>query len=242
MKSLSVALLCFALAACSTPLDEPAIELPDCNKLRATGNFDLIILTDDTNTLRLSGDNPAQIEWRHDGTTLSLQKKGNRNVRAELSCMRLSDIELIGAVRAQHSADGFAQYEKIAVYGSSSFAAVALSADLLDLRTSGQGALRIDQIVADKVQVLASGNSQQYLAGETQQLLITLTGKAKLSAAELSAQRVELDLLGQAVAEVFPTAHVSGTLGGDSVLGYATNPVLEVALDVEEQAIVNRRE
>ena len=216
--------------------------LPDCNKLRASGSFELTIATDDTNTLQLTGEGADQFEWSHDGTTLFLQTNKPRNLQVNLSCVTLTDVELLGAVQAQHSPDGFARYDKVAVYGSSSFSAVELNADLLDLRTSGQGALRLDQIIADQVQVLASGQSQQYLGGETQRLQATLTGNAKLSCASLSAQRVELSASGDTVAEVFPTAHISGTLSGQSAVGYVSNPVLEVALEIQDAAVASRRE
>ena len=242
MKRLPTGLLCVCLVACSAQPDESLIMLPDCNKLRASGDFEITIMSDDVNTLHLAGNGVDQFEWLHDGTTLLLSTNGPNQLRVNLSCVKLTEIELLGSVQAQQSPDGFAQYDKVAVYGSSSFTAVELNADLLDLRTSGQGALRLDQIVADQVQVLASGQSQQYLAGETQRLQATLTGNAKLSSAALSAQRIALSASGDTVAEVFPTAHIGGTLSGRSALWFVSNPVLEVALEIQDAAVAYRRE
>jgi Putative auto-transporter adhesin, head GIN domain len=241
MKKVLSALLVVILAACHEQ-HEPLVNLPDCNKLRASGTFDLTIMNDERNTLQLSGKGADKFEWLHDGTTLVLRTSGSTNLQIDLSCGQLNEFELLGAVQAQQNPDSFAQYEKIAVYGNSSFAAVEINADSLDLRTSGQGALRLDQIVADRVQVLASGQSQQFLAGETERLQATLTGSAQLSAATLSAQRIALTTSGRSRAEVFPTAHIGGTLGGQSAVGYVSNPVLEVALEIQDKAVASRRE
>ncbi len=242
MKKVLSALMVVCLAACHEQQHEPLISLPDCNKLRASGSFELSIANDDKNTLQLTGKGVEQFEWLHDGTSLLLRTNASDDLQATLSCVQLSEVELLGAVRAQQNPDSFAQYAKIAVYGNSSFAAVEINADLLDLRTSGQGALRLDQIVADAVQVLASGQSQQFLSGETQSLQATLTGNAQLSAATLSAQRIALTGSGLTIAEVFPTAHIGGTLSGQSTVGYVSNPVLEVALDLQDAAVASRRE
>jgi|GEM_PF-6871314 len=242
MKKVLYALLVVCLAACHERQSAPLILLPDCNKLRASGTFELSIVNDDKNTLQLAGKGVERFEWLHDGTTLLLKTNGAEELQATLSCVQLSEVELLGAVQAQQNPDSFAQYEKIAVYGTSSFVAVEINADSLDLRTSGQGALRLDQIVADRVQVLASGQSQQFLAGETERLQATLTGNAQLSAASLSAQRIALTSSGRSIAEVFPTAHIGGTLSGQSAVGYRSNPVLEVALDLQDAAIASPRE
>lgn len=242
MKTLLIVLLSVVLAGCEGPQEVPLTSLPGCGKLRATGDFDLTILADDNNSLRLSGKGMDQFEWQHDGTTLLLNTTAAPSLKVELSCEELAEVELLGAVQARQSPAGFAQYEKIAVYGRSSFSAVEVSADNLDLRTSGQAALRLDQIVADRVQVLASGQSQQYLAGETQRLEATLTGSAKLSAAALSAQRIELSSSGSSVAEVYPTAHIGGTLNDQAQVGFVSNSVLEVSLEINDTAIARRRE
>ncbi|MCR9258340.1 MAG: DUF2807 domain-containing protein [Pseudomonadaceae bacterium] len=241
MKKILSALLVISVAACHEQ-NESLVLLPDCNKLRASGTFELTIVNDEKSTLLLTGKGVEQFEWSHDGTTLLLRADDSDDLQATLSCAQLGEVELLGAVRAQQNPDSYAQYEKIAVYGNSSFVAVEINADSLDLRTSGQGALRLDQVVADEVQVLASGQSQQFLSGESQRLQATLTGHAQLSAATLSAQRVTLTTSGNSTAEVFPTAHIGGTLGGQSAVGYVSNPVLEVALDTEEAAVASPRE
>lgn len=243
MKTLAAVLLGFFLAGCGQQQNELLFDLDTCGKLQARGNFDLVILVDDIDQLQVSGSakDVAAFSWSHDGETLLLEAVASDGLKVQLNCSSLAEVELLGAVQAKQSPAGYAQYEKIAVYGNSVFSAVQVNADRLDLRTSGQGALRLDQIVADSVQVLASGQSQQYLSGEAEEMNLDLTGNARISAANLSAQRVQLSTRGSSVAEVFPTAHIGGTINDSSEVGYVFNPVLQVSLEVSGAAVVSAR-
>ncbi len=243
MKTLAAVLLGLFVTGCGQQQRELVFVLDTCGKLKAIGNFALEILIDDINQLQVIGSaaDTAGFAWSHDGQALLLEAVKSDALKVQLNCVSLSEIELLGSVQAKQSPAGFAQYDRIAVYGESVFSAVQVNAEKLDLRTSGLGALRLDQIVADSVQVLASGQSQQYLSGEAQEMNVALTGNARIFAANLTTQRVQLSTRGASTAEVFPTAHIGGSINDTSQIGYVSNPVLQVSLQVSEEAVVKLR-
>ena len=112
--------------------------------------------------------------------------------------------------------------------------------EYFDLRIKGASKVVVNDIESNKISVDGSGSSEAIISGKTDLLLLDMSGAAKCSGDELTADNVNVDLSGVAKASARVTKEISGDLSGASKFNYYGNPTTKV--DRSGGASLNQRD
>ena len=229
----TTAILC--IAGCTDPTQVRTVLLNDCHTLRVQGDVSLMLNAESTSQaaahIELSGSaealESAAIEEVQG--SLSLLVADSAKLKVQVFCPALRTVELLGAVRAHHAAGTVPEYQKLALYGSSEFVAGSMIADHLDLRAAGSARVEIRNLVAESVQVLASGNTHVLVSGEAVELTFDVGGQASVDTLKLAVQWVDVKARGSSRLAVYASAHLGGSLDETANLSYRGDP--DIALN-----------
>jgi putative autotransporter adhesin-like protein len=234
------------LASCGTATSSRTFELQSCREVRLQGSYKLVLIQGSAPTLWARGTVPQldglSVDETDAGLLVNLVSPNDEASRSasspliiQLVCPGLTSLVLIGDVSAQDErARPNRRFAKISTYGTSRFASEYVASDALDLRAGGDSSLQVEMLVADRVLVLLSGQSQAKLVGEAQNVEAEISGQAQLLGMDLQAQTIAVNMRGQAVGRVHATAHLAGQIQDQSTLYYRGTP--DITLEVLDQA------
>jgi hypothetical protein len=118
---------------------------------------------------------------------------------------------------------------------------VITSASLGALKLSGAVEFSASQLAGAKFAVETSGATKIVLGGKVDRLLADLTGASKLTAADLTANDVELSVTGAGKADVTATNSLQAAITGAGKVSYGGNPK-SVKKEIEGAGSIKPRE
>ncbi len=192
------------------------------------GDFDLeLLITDNDQYLDISAgtDPPLQLNLSMQ-PKLEVRVEAGAGVKLRLACKRFHALGFLDGVRANSRA---LEVEKLSLYGTSHLTAQALSGNFVDLRVAADSTMEIAGLVADELQLLASGRGRAVLAGETGRLTVEAGSDARVDALGLAGQWVDVHTRGTADVAVHASAHLGGIVDEQSRLSYLGQPDLHLS-------------
>lgn len=102
-----------------------------------------------------------------------------------------------------------------------------LRLDSLSLRISGQGLARLDDLQANRLRFDVSGAGDAMMAGQVQELRVSVSGKSRVQAERLKAARAHLSISGLCTADVWVTDELRASVSGIGTINYWGQPKVQ---------------
>jgi hypothetical protein len=124
---------------------------------------------------------------------------------------------------------GVWKLEALDTGGSARVSARALACKQLALRQSGSSIVAIEGLAAEALTVRLGGSAHLKLAGQANELELSMGGSSRADLAALAVRRVGVSLGGSAHASVWASSTLNGSLGGSAQLRYRGEPQVGVS-------------
>jgi len=99
-----------------------------------------------------------------------------------------------------------------------------LANDLKNIDVSGANHLEVNNLKNQQTNINFDGSSNSKISGETKDLNVIISGQAKLNARQFSSQKVNLDLSGSVMAEVYANQELNIAMNGAGAIYYHGEP------------------
>ncbi len=253
LRCLLLTLSLLFTAGCEDSTSDPEVEhqversfgLDNCSTVELRGAVQLTIKNGAQPRVVLRGQ-PAQLDALQVDETADralldysagkdVHQSSGGGMQVTLFCSALRHLQLLDAVQAEDLRTGEHQMmAKVAAYGRSSFTSSSLAAEQLDIRASGSSRVEVPDVVAEEIQVLASGVSVVLVGGESPSINVDTTGQAKLDATALRVQDATVNIRETSHVSLRVTAHLAGQVRDTATLAYNGAP--DVALETDPAA------
>jgi hypothetical protein len=107
--------------------------------------------------------------------------------------------------------------------------ATGLACKQLTLRQSGSSVVAFEGLMAETLNVRLGGNAHLKLAGQANELELSMGGSSHADLAALTVRRVGVALGGSSQASVSAASTLSGSIGGSARLRYRGEPQVSVS-------------
>jgi hypothetical protein len=114
----------------------------------------------------------------------------------------------------------------LTISGAASFEIQELDADRLEVVLSGAGDIRIDSLTATDLLITVSGAGDIEFAGQVEMQVITLSGLGNYDASDLESQEATVQIGGAGSATIWVRATLDVTIGGAGDVDYFGNPTV----------------
>jgi hypothetical protein len=105
-----------------------------------------------------------------------------------------------------------------------------ISSKELELKVSGSGNIKIDELKGDELDASISGSGNIHLAGTAEELGISISGSGSMMAGGLKVDECDAHISGSGRCEVDATGELNASISGSGSVTYFSNPQVDAAV------------
>jgi hypothetical protein len=105
-----------------------------------------------------------------------------------------------------------------------------ITSDEMEIRISGSGKIKIDELKGGECEVSISGSGDVYLGGTAREVGLRISGSGSIHAADLRVNECDVRLSGSGGCEVDATEELNVSISGSGRVTYYSNPQFDVSI------------
>ena len=210
----ALALVC-VLCGCSQATKEVEV---DCAGLTLNGRITATVVPGPQSRLHVAGSDLTSVQIQSASVS-----SPDVAILANITCAPQAVVAVTALGDVELRIDDLALV-KVSALGSSRVVVRAPRSTALTLSASGQGRLRAQDIVTERLALQSGGHSAMAVAGQTDRLDVEVAGEAQLDAAQLRAQHAAVRASGPSRVRVWATAHLSHEIDDEVDFDYSGSP------------------
>jgi hypothetical protein len=106
----------------------------------------------------------------------------------------------------------------------------SIRSEELDLRVSGSGKIKVDELAGDEIEASISGSGNVYLAGTAEEMEISISGSGSCHAADLSVKECDARISGSGSCKIDATEELNAAISGSGRITYFGKPVVDASV------------